>query len=130
MTPDAGLHPQADSVRSVVQTYFSAINSLNYAQWATVVSSERRRTKTQAQWRTDFQSTKDSNVRIYRIERGQGASLRVLVAFTSTQAPADAPTDLQVGCVNWRLVMPMVVESNALKIDTVDGGPPPEHEKC
>ncbi|MGW5724048.1 hypothetical protein ACWEVP_48335 [Amycolatopsis sp. NPDC003865] len=130
MTDDAKNHPQAEAVRDLVDTYFSAINARDYAQWQTVVSEERRRSKTAADWKKDFQSTKDSDFLVYRIERGSGQSLRVLVAFTSTQDPRDAPTDMRESCLHWRLVLPLVVEGGALRIDTVDPGPSPEHEKC
>jgi hypothetical protein len=130
MTDDAKNHPQADAVRKALETYFSAINERNYAQWQTVVSEERRRSKTAAEWKKDFRSTKDSELLVYRIERGAGQSLRVLVAFTSTQDPQDAPEDMRERCLHWRLVLPMVVENDALRIDTVDPGPSPEHEKC
>ncbi|GLY44083.1 hypothetical protein Amsp01_101060 [Amycolatopsis sp. NBRC 101858] len=130
MTEDARAHPQAGAVRRALETYFSAINERNYPQWQTVVSDERRRTKTAVDWKKDFRSTKDKDILIYRIERGAGQSLRVLVAFTSTQDPQDAPADMRETCLHWRLVLPMVVEDDALRIDTVDPGPSPEHEKC
>ncbi len=130
MTDDAKNHPQADAVRKALETYFSAINERNYAQWQTVVSDERRRTKTAGDWKKDFRSTKDSEILVYRIERGAGQSLRVLVAFTSTQDLQDAPADMRATCLHWRLVLPMVVEEDALRIDTVDPGPSPELEKC
>ena len=130
MTEDAKAYPQSTAVRKALETYFSAINERNYARWQTAVSEARRRNKTQADWKKDFRSTKDRDILVYRIERGAGQSLRVLVAFTSTQDLQDAPADLRETCLHWRLVVPMVVEDEALRIDTVDPGPSPEREKC
>jgi hypothetical protein len=129
MTPDAGAHPQAETVRTVLKTYFDAINTKDYQKWTSVVSAERVAQQPPDRWRLGVRSTKDSDALVYRIERGAGTSLRVLIAFRSVQDPQDAPSFFREGCIKWRLVMPMVVEK-ALKIDTVEPGPQPEIEKC
>jgi hypothetical protein len=130
MTADALAHPQAEAVRKVLQTYFTAINTRQYGQWTTVVSSDRVAQQPLAAWKAGVRSTKDSDAVAYRIERGSGTSLRVLVGFRSVQEVQDAPDFFPEPCIRWRLVLPMVVEKSALKIDTVEGGLPPEHEKC
>jgi hypothetical protein len=130
MTPDAARHPQADAVRKVLETYFDAINTRQYAKWTTVVSPERVAQQPPDRWRLGIRTTKDSDALVYRIERGSGTSLRVLVAFQSVQDRKDAPEFFPEPCIRWRLVMPMIADKSGLKIDTVDGGPPPEHEKC
>ncbi|MGW4522971.1 hypothetical protein [Amycolatopsis sp. NPDC004378] len=130
MTDDALAHPQADAVRKLLETYFGAINAKNYQQWTQTVSSERAAQQPPAAWRAGVKSTRDSDALVYRIERGSGTSLRVLVAFTSVQDTKDAPEFFKEPCIKWRLVMPVVVERNSLRIDTVDPGPAPEHERC
>ncbi|OXM61846.1 hypothetical protein [Amycolatopsis vastitatis] len=130
MTDDARAHPQAEAVRQVLQKYFTAINTQNYQQWTKVVSAQRVLDQPPNVWLKGVRSTEDSDALVYRIERGSGASLRVLVGFTSKQDPEDAPLFFPERCIKWRLVLPMVVDGSALKIDTVDKGPQPEHEKC
>ncbi|UOX85231.1 hypothetical protein MUY14_25925 [Amycolatopsis sp. FBCC-B4732] len=130
MTDDARAHPQADAVRRVIETYFSAINTKQYQQWTSVVSAQRVAEQSLTAWKNGIRTTKDRDAVVYRIERGSGSSLRVLVGFTSVQNPEDAPQFFQEPCIKWRLVLPMVVEQAALKIDSIDKGPPPEHEKC
>ncbi|WP_410596244.1 hypothetical protein [Amycolatopsis sp. lyj-23] len=130
MTDDARAHPQADAVRKVLLTYFDAINTKQYQKWTSVVSADRAAQQPLADWKNGIRSTTDSDALVYRIERGSGSSLRVLVGFTSRQKTEDAPLFFREPCIKWRLVMPMIVEKSGLKIDTVDGGPPPEHEKC
>ncbi|MEU5258234.1 hypothetical protein [Amycolatopsis sp. NPDC021455] len=129
MTDDAKAHPQADAVRKVLQTYFDAINAKNYRQWTSVVSAQRVAEQSPTVWLDGVNSTKDTDALVYRIERGSGQSLRVLVGFTSRQKPEDAPPFFQEACIKWRLVLPMIVDGS-LKIDAVDKGPQPEHEKC
>ncbi|MCR6484488.1 hypothetical protein M8542_16820 [Amycolatopsis sp. OK19-0408] len=130
MTDDAKAHPQADGVRDLIQRYFGAINSKKYTQWADVVSAERLAQQSSGDWQKGVRTTEDSDALIYRIERGAGGSLRVLVGFTSRQDPADAPTAFAEACIKWRLVLPVITERSALKIDATDRGPLPEHEKC
>ncbi|SEC17386.1 hypothetical protein SAMN04489727_2829 [Amycolatopsis tolypomycina] len=130
MTDDARAHPQADAVRKVLKKYFAAINSKQYQQWTDVVTDDRAAGQPQADWLKGVRTTKDSDALVYRIERSPASSLRVLVGFTSRQAVENAPLFFREPCIKWRLVMPMVIEDKTLKIAAVDGGPPPEHEKC
>lgn len=130
MTDDAKAHPQAEAVRKVLETYFDAINTRQYPKWTSVVSAKRVAQQPPDRWRLGVRTTKDSDALVYRIERGAGTSLRVLIAFQSVQDPQDAPDFFREGCIKWRLVMPMVAEKTGLKIDTVEPGPQPEIEKC
>ncbi|HET6708926.1 hypothetical protein [Amycolatopsis sp.] len=130
MTDDAKAHPQADAVRRLLEKYFTAINLKQYQQWTSVVTDERVAAQSPTDWKKGVRTTKDSDALVYRIERSSGSSLRVLVGFTSRQAVEDAPPFFREPCIKWRLVMPMVIEDRTLKIAAVDGGPPPEHEKC
>jgi hypothetical protein len=130
MTDDARAHPQAEAVRKLLETYFSAINTKQYQQWMQTVSSERIAHTPIGDWKKGVKSTTDTDALVYRIERGAGASLRVLVSFTSEQDVADAPDWFREPCIKWRLALPVIAERTGLKIDTVDNGPSPEHEKC
>ncbi|MEV7096335.1 hypothetical protein AB0M80_26150 [Amycolatopsis sp. NPDC051045] len=130
MTEDAKRHPQAEAVRRVLERYFTAINTKQYQQWTAVVTDQRAVSQSQNDWKKGVRTTKDSDALVYRIERSSGNSLRVLVGFTSRQQLEDAPLFFREPCIKWRLVMPMVIEDKALKVAAVDGGPPPEHEKC
>ncbi|MFJ7219828.1 hypothetical protein [Amycolatopsis sp. NPDC098790] len=130
MTDDARNHPQASAVRELLKTYFEAINTKQYSLWLQVVSSKRAAQQSASEWKAGVKSTKDSDALVYRIERGASGSLRVLVGFTSNQNKADAPDTFPETCIKWRLVLPVVNDRTGLKIDTVDPGPGPEHEKC
>ncbi|SDZ42744.1 hypothetical protein SAMN05421504_11650 [Amycolatopsis xylanica] len=128
LTADAAAHPDGEGVRGALQIYFRSINQKNYDLWASVASAKRLSSKPRDQWLDDYKSTKDGSVLIYRIEAPVG-SLRVLVGFTSTQAVESAPGDLMEPCIRWRVVLPMVNENGAWKIDPADGSTP-EKEKC
>lgn len=129
VTADVAIHPQGDAVRRTVQTFFSAINSRNYQLWRTVATAERQHSQPLKEWQDSFKSTKDGSILIYRIERGGGDSLRVLVGLTSTQNLTEAPKDFQEKCIRWRLVLPIETQGG-LKIDLPVSNYPPEREKC
>ncbi|WET77662.1 hypothetical protein P3102_26770 [Amycolatopsis sp. QT-25] len=130
VTPDVFAHPQYQSARQVLQGYFDSINERDYPKWTSVVTRERAKTKTAAEWKKDYQSTRDGNILVYRIEPGAPSTLRVLVAFTSTQDVEDAPVYLPEACIRWRLVLPLRLESGSWRVDTTEGGTNPEHERC
>jgi hypothetical protein len=129
LTPDAAAHPEGETIRGVLQAYFDAITDNDYAKWLGAVSDRRAQTKTREQLGRDYRSTHDGSVVVYRIESQGAGSLRVLVGFTSVQQPQDAPADAPFPCLHWRLVLPMVFESNVWKID-VAPSVPPEKDKC
>ena len=131
VTPDVAGHPQENAVAATLETYFESINVKDYKLWSSVATAARIASQSQTDWRNGVRSTRDGSILVYRIERGANDSLRVLVGFTSVQKPEDGPPDLQVGCIRWRLVLPMVkpLDSDGLKIDTTDGVSP-DHEQC
>lgn len=130
VTEDAARHPHGKAVQAVLQDYFDGINNHDYDQWARSVSKARISDNPRTTWTSDYKSTKDGSILLYRIEPGAGSSLRVLVGFTSTQSSNEAPEALKEGCIHWRLVLPMILEGGGYKIDTVTPGTLPEQEKC
>lgn len=126
---DAVEHPLYGTVRQLMQRYFNAINSRNYAAWRTTVVEQRIKDNPEEKWRRDFQSTKDGSIVVNRIELGQRDTAVVLMTFTSTQDPADAPKDLPVGCLRWSIVFPLVHRDDGWKIDESPGSSPPA-ERC
>lgn len=129
VTPDAQNHPQDEAVRTVLKAYFTAVNQKDYDAWAETVSDARRSKMPEYDFHRSFQSTKDVDVMLYRIEPGAQGTLRALVGFTSTQSLNEAPVDFQEKCIHWRLVLPMKYEHGSYRIDTVDGTAT-EHDKC
>jgi hypothetical protein len=128
LSPDALDHPQSPAVNTLIQDYFDSINSKDYPKWAVAVSAERRQTKSKAAWLSDYRSTKDGSILVYRVETVSPGQLRVLVGFTSTQDLADAPQGFPETCIRWRLVLPVVSEENRLRVDVMPGTP--ERERC
>ena len=131
LTPDAALHPEHEAVRQLLQTYFDAINSLDYEQWKTAVTRTRIQAKPRADWLKDYASTKDGSILVYRIDAVTDQDLRALVGFTRVQDPAKAPDDLPgASCVLWRLVLPLTQEAGHWLVDSVASYTTPEATRC
>jgi hypothetical protein len=129
-TQEAAAHPLYEPIRHALQTHFDAINARDYARWRTVVSERRVVNAPEPVWREDYRSTRDGSIAIWRIESGPANRARVLLSFTSTQDPADAPIELPEACINWWVVWPFVVEKGAWKVDAGLTNSAPQHKKC
>jgi hypothetical protein len=129
-TLDATAHPLFNPARETLQTYFDAINSGDYGLWTTVVTDSRIRTQPEEKWQTSYQSTQDGSIVIHRIELAEEDTARVLLKFTSVQDPKDAPPELPVRCIRWRVVFPLVEEDTGWKIDSGPTTVSPQHEAC
>lgn len=116
LTPDAAAHPRGNEIRALLQDYFHAINRHDYQLWTTTVTGQWVRSKPEGAWREGYRSTRNGNILVYRIDATAGQRLRVLVAFTSTQNPADAPPSLPVGCIRWHLALPAVLVAGEWKL--------------
>jgi hypothetical protein len=129
-TPDATGHPMYDTVRELLQRYFDAINTKDYAAWQDTVIPERVARQPEDKWLADYRTTRDGNIVIYRIEVAEDDSVRALMTFTSTQDPNDAPQELPEACINWNVVFPLIQQDGAWRIDSSPASASPQHEAC
>jgi hypothetical protein len=113
LSPDARDHPDGESVRSLLQRHFDAINTRNYPGWAATVVPERVAILPEDAFRKVYATTRDGNVRIDRIEDGArlpngSHDLVVRFRFVSEQDPKDAPEQLRTGRICWASSLPLV----------------------
>lgn len=118
LTPDAAAHPQHEAVRALIQTYFDAINSGDYDAWRTTVTRTMILAQPHPDWQANYHSTRDGSIVIQRIDPSPSNGLDVLIGFTSVQDPSAAPSELPAGCLRWRLVFPLTLESGRWKLDS------------
>lgn len=130
LTPDAAAHPQRDVVRALLQDYFTSINSRDYPEWTSTVTEDWVREKPRAKWLAGYRTTKDGSILVYRIDSVSKESLRVFLAFTSTQDPSAAPPELPEQCVRWHLVFPLVAENGRFRVNPVAGFTDTDLSRC
>jgi hypothetical protein len=130
LSVDAGLHPDGDRVRGLLQQYFDAINDRDYRSWTESVTSEVARRLRAPQWEANYQTTADGSVVVQRIDASSADRLRVMISFVSVQDASKAPPDLPVDCIRWRVVFPMQDEDGTLRVDIGPEGYTPQFEAC
>lgn len=115
-------HPAADEVRELLQDYFDAINTGDYEQWSSTVTAERVQQTGRKAWTTQYRSTLDGSVVVHRLEARPGGGLVALLSFTSVQDPVDAPPDLPLPCLRWRVSYVLAGEPGELRLDPPSPG--------
>jgi hypothetical protein len=129
-TLDATAHPLYETFRSLLQTYFEAVNSKDYERWASSVTARRRKDAPEEKWQADYSTTKDGGIVLYRIESGADDTARVLLEFTSTQGIDQAPKELPVGCIHWNVVWAFAKEDGEWRLATGSASASPQHDEC
>ena len=101
LAPAAALYPGASAIEAVINRYFQAVNSRDYAAYQATQSPGIAMTASQFQ--AGFESTQDSDVLITGITTTPGGQPAADVTFTSRQQPQDGPEG--ESCTNWHVTM-------------------------
>jgi hypothetical protein len=111
--------PAFGAVQNAMQSYFNAINHPNYDLWKSTVTAKVALSQTREAWEAGYNTTKDTDMVVYRIEidTSRQDGLDVFGTFTSHQAPADGPDGMKVACIHWTIVWPLVKSGNGYLID-------------
>ena len=129
-TEDATAHPLYEQTRTLLQTFFDAINNRDYDKWRSVVTRVRAEQQPEDVWVRSYRSSHDGSIVIYRIEMGRDGTARVLLSFVSTQDVKDAPPELPVSCIRWHVVFPLTAVDGTWLVDAGPTGSSPQHEEC
>ena len=116
LVEDVAAHPDAEPVRTVLQNHFDAINDGDYELWVDTVTGARARATTRGAWRSQYRTTLEGSIVVHRLEPRLGGGLTALLSFTSVQDPADAPPDMPVTCLRWRVSYTLVDEAGELRL--------------
>jgi hypothetical protein len=87
LAPGVSQNPAAAQVDGLLVTYFTAINSLNFRQYASTFLPQVRHQLSAAAFTSGYKSSRDSNVSLVGIAAAQHHRIAVTVTFTSTQKP-------------------------------------------
>ena len=126
LTPAAALYPGASAIAGVINRYFQAINSRDYAAYRATQSPGSAMTAQQFQ--AGFESTRDSNVLITSITTMPDGSPAADVTFTSQQQPRDGPEG--ESCTNWHVTMYFDVNAGTYTIGVPPNGYKAAYQAC
>ncbi|RRO19250.1 hypothetical protein EIL87_03815 [Saccharopolyspora rhizosphaerae] len=111
-SPDAAAYPDQRIIEGLLDNYFDGINRKNYELWKSTVPPSKWRELPQSKWFDDYDSTRDHDMKVHRIDPGQDRSALVMLSFKSEQDLEDAPPQVKAHCVQWDVVYPVVVDEN------------------
>ena len=111
-SPDAAAYPDQRIIEGLLDNYFDGINRKNYELWKSTVPPSKWRELPQSKWFDAYDSTRDRDVQVHRIDPGQDRSALVMLSFKSEQDLEDAPPQVKARCVQWAVVYPVVVDEN------------------
>lgn len=129
-TVDATAHPLYSTLHGLLQRFFDAINTKDYAAWAATVTEQRQEDQPEKAWQDAYKTTRDGSIVVYRIETGEDDTARALLRFTSIQDPANAPPELHAPCIQWNVVWFFAKENGEWKLASGATSALPQHETC
>jgi len=128
LPPGLGRSPAASQVDSLLVTYFTAINTLNFRQYAgTFLPSVRHQLSVTA-FTSGYRWTRDHNVSLAGIAPVPGHRLAVTVTFTSTQPPR--PSARVTRCTYWAVTLFLGRLGPGFLIGVPPAGYQPYHHAC
>ena len=101
LAPAAAQYPGAAAIEAVINQYFQAINSRDYAAYVTTQSPGNALTAQQFQ--SGFESTQDSGAVVTSLTTAPDGRPAADVTFTSKQQPQDGPGG--ESCTNWQVTL-------------------------
>jgi len=117
----AGLagNPATPQVTALLDRYFTAINTRDYAGYAGLLDRQRRRHETASAFRSGYSSTTDSDATLTGISATGSGGVAASVTFTSHQKPAKSLD--HSSCTLWSITLYLVRGAGGYLIGT----PPP-----
>lgn len=128
IAPGLSKNPAARPIDSLLMTYFTAINTHNFRQYASTFLPSVRRQLSAASFASGYRTTRDSDASLVGIGTSAGHRLAATVTFTSTQ---QAKPSLGVtGCTYWAITLFLGQHGNGFLIGAEPGGYHPYHHAC
>ena len=121
-------NPAAPQVTALLDRYFTAINTRDYAAYARLLDRQRRRYETAASFRSGYSSTTDSDERLTAIAATGSGGVAASVTFTSHQKPADSLE--HSSCTRWAITLYLVRHGTGYLIETPPSGYRASYQAC
>jgi hypothetical protein len=124
----AAANPAAPQVTALLDRYFNAINTRNYAEYSSVLDAQMRADNPAASFAAGYATTTDSAETLTSISSSGSGDLAATVSFTSHQSPADSVD--QSPCNDWLLTLYLVPQGNGYVIAPAPSGYQPTYSDC
>jgi hypothetical protein len=127
MAPGLSQAPDAAQVDGFLVSYFTAINTRDYQQYARLLIPARRAQLSAAAFARGYRTTTDTGASIVGIST-TGGGVAATVAFTSEQRAA--PGADVTGCTYWDITLYLRTQGDALLIGNPPAGYHAYHRSC
>jgi hypothetical protein len=124
----AAASPAAAQVTALLNQYFNAINTRNYAEYSSLLNPQMRADNSAASFAAGYATTKDSAETLTSISSTGGGGLAAAVSFTSQQSPAQSVDDSP--CNDWQLTLYLVPQGSGYAIAPAPSGYQPSYSDC
>jgi hypothetical protein len=128
IAPGLSQNPAARPVDGLLITYFTAINTHNFRQYASAFLPSVRHQLSTSSFASGYKTTRDSNASLVGIGLSTGHRLAATVTFTSTQKPM--PSLGVTGCTYWAITLFLGKHGNGYLIGSSPSGYHPFHHAC
>ncbi len=128
IAPGLSHNPAAHQVDGLLMSYFTAINTHNFGQYASTFLPSIRHQLSAASFASGYKSTRDSNASLVGIGQAPRHGLTVTVTFTSSQQPV--PSQGVTGCTYWAITLFLGQHGSGFLIGAAPSGYHPYHHAC
>lgn len=110
---DLSANPATAGVTQLLNRYFKAINTRNYAEFSALLDAQMRAGNSAASFDSGYATTRDSAERLIALS-GSGGDEEATVSFTSHQSAADSVDGSP--CTNWTITLYLVPQGSGYVI--------------
>ena len=118
VSPSAAANQSAPQVQALVERYFSAINSHDYAAYNSIHDAKSQMAR--STFDSGYATTTDSAEELTAISDAGGGELAATVAFISHQDPADSIT--KTSCTKWTIMLYLLPQGGSYLITSTPPG--------
>jgi hypothetical protein len=128
VSSSAAANPAAARVRTLLERYFAAINTHDYAAYSGLLDAQMQQQNPQSKFASGYATTRDSAETLTSIASTGGGSLAATVTFTSHQSPADSINNSS--CTAWTITLYLQQQDGGYLIGAPPAGYQSVHQDC
>jgi hypothetical protein len=127
VAPAVASNPAVPAVEALLNSYFQAINTRNYAEYNSLHDAATQANESASDFYSGYATTTDSAETLTAIS-SNGGEVAATVTFTSHQSPADSVDGSS--CNNWTLTLYLEPDGGGYVIAAAPSGYQPTHTDC
>jgi hypothetical protein len=120
-------NPDTAHVASLLNHYFAAINTRNYAEYSALLDSQMQSGNSASSFDSGYATTKDSAEKLVSLS-GSGGDEAATVSFTSHQSATDSVNDSS--CTNWTITLYLAPQGDGYVITEPPSSYHPAYANC